>query len=248
MLKIRLIPVLTFNGLGLVKTRQFSELRTVGNPIQSARVYNFRNVDELVFIDIKATEQKREMNLSLVKKVIDECFMPVTIGGGVNKHDHIQQLLRIGADKVLIKSKAMTHPKFISEAVDYFGGQCISIAIDVTENNGKYIIYHSGREEILFENFIKEMDSLGVGEMIINNVDRDGLMQGFDSNLYLKAQKTVLCPIVALGGAGEPGDFVELISKKFRGGVAAASIFHFTQYTPNDIKLELKKHNFSVRI
>ena len=117
MLKVRLIPVMTFNGISLVKTKQFANARTVGNPIQVARVFNTRNVDELVFIDIKATEQGRKINLALVKKIIDECFMPVTIGGGIQTFEDINDLLRIGADKVLIKSMALKDPKFIIKVV-----------------------------------------------------------------------------------------------------------------------------------
>lgn len=248
MLKIRLIPILTFNGISLVKTKQFSKMRTVGNPIQAARVYNTRNVDELVFVDIKASSQKREINLSLVKKVIDECFMPVTIGGGIHSKDHIQQLLAIGADKVLIKSKAITDPEFIANAVEYFGSQCISIAVDIIKKEGNYMIYYDGEKKIPFKDFIQNMEIIGVGEMIINSVDRDGLMEGFDYDPYLEAQKIVTCPLVAVGGAGDPKHFSNLINKNFSGGLGASSIFHFTQFTPNDVKLELKKNNFSVRL
>ena len=116
MLKVRIIPILTFDGLSLVKTKQFKNPRIIGNPIQAARVYNSRNVDELVFIDIKATEQNRKINLPLVKKIIDECFMPVTIGGGIRSFEDINDLLGIGADKVLIKSMALQDPKFIINA------------------------------------------------------------------------------------------------------------------------------------
>ena len=248
MLKTRLIPVLTFNGISLVKTKKFSQSRTVGNPIQAARVYNSRNVDELVFVDIKATEQKREMNFAMVKRVIDECFMPVTIGGGIKTLENIQRLLGIGADKVLIKSKAITNSEFIADAVKYFGGQCISIAIDAIKKDNNYIIYHKANKEVVFEDFIEKMDKLGVGEMVINSVDQDGTMEGFDSELYIKAQNKVSCPVVAVGGAGEPYHFTELMRKNFQGGLAAASIFHFTQFTPNEVKIELKNNNFSVRI
>lgn len=247
-LKTRLIPILTFNGISLVKTKQFSQMRTVGNPIQAARVYNSRNVDELVFVDIKASEQKREMNLSLVKKVIDECFMPVTIGGGIKTQENIQNLLRIGADKVLIKSKAISNPKFVADAVEYFGSQCISIAVDVIKYDNKYLIHHNSEKQILFEDFIQEMDGIGVGEMLINAVHRDGMMEGFDTELYLQAQKKANCPIVALGGAGNPSHFTDLMRINFNGGLGGASIFHFTQFTPQDVKIALKQNNFSVRI
>ena len=178
MLKIRLIPILTFNGISLVKTKQFSN-EDGWKSIQAARVYNTRNVDELVFVDIKASSQK-EINLSLVKKVIDECFMPVTIGGGIHSKDHIQQLLAIGADKVLIKSKAITDPEFIANAVEYFWESMYLYSSRYNKKEGNYMIYYDGEKKIPFKDFIQNMEIIGVGEMIINSVDRDGLMEGFD--------------------------------------------------------------------
>ena len=140
MLKVRVIPILTFNGLSLVKTKQFKLPRIVGNPIQSARVFNSRDVDELVFIDIMASKMKRKINLNLVKNVIKECFMPVTIGGGISSFEDISDLLKIGADKVLIKTKALNDIDFIKNAVNYFGSQCISISVDVLTDK-KNILY-----------------------------------------------------------------------------------------------------------
>ena len=134
MLKVRIIPVLTFNGFGLVKTKQFSNPRMVGNPVQAARVYNSRGVDELIFLDIFSTKQNRQINLKIVQDVIKECFMPVGIGGGVKSIEDINLLLRIGADKVVIKSEALLNPDFIQEASHYFGAQCISIAVDAYKN------------------------------------------------------------------------------------------------------------------
>ncbi len=248
MLKLRLIPVLTFDGISLVKTKEFSESRIVGNPIQAARVYNSRNVDELVFIDIKASEQKRKINLSLVKKVIDECFMPVTIGGGINTFDDINNLLGIGADKILIKSKAIDDPIFIENAVKYFGSQCISISVDVIKKNEQFFIYNLHKNDLQLNDFINEMNKIKVGEFIVNAVYKDGLMNGFDSKLYKIISNISSVPIVALGGAGKPEDFTKLIESGFFGGLASSSIYHFTQYTPNDIKLVLNESEIPVRI
>tara|TARA_B100000963_G_scaffold210008_1_gene182959 strand:- start:16347 stop:17093 length:747 start_codon:yes stop_codon:yes gene_type:complete len=248
MLKIRIIPVLTFNGISLVKTKKFSTPRIVGNPIQSARIYNSRNVDELVFLDIFATHQKRKINLSLVKKVIDECFMPVTIGGGIKSFDDINNLLRIGADKVIIKSKAINDNEFIQKAVSYFGSQCISIAIDSFKLNSEYLIFHSGEEKIKLSSFIKLMNLSKVGELVINSVDHDGMMIGYDIDLFNQVTKLTKIPLVALGGAGKPEHFKSLLDHGFNGGLAASSIFHFSQYTPNDIKNCLHNANYPVRI
>ena len=130
MLKVRIIPILTFNGFGLVKTKQFQQPRMVGNPVQAARVYNSRGVDELLFLDIFATKQKRKLNLKMVSDVIRECFMPVGIGGGIDNIEDIRDLLKIGADKVIIKTAAINDPDFVNKAADFFGAQCISVAVD----------------------------------------------------------------------------------------------------------------------
>lgn len=248
MLKRRIIPVLTFNGLSLVKTKNFKNPRTVGNPIQSARIFNNRNVDELVFIDIMATIQKRKINLPLVKKIIDECFMPITIGGGIKTSKDITDLLRIGADKVLIKTSSIDNPEFISEAVSYFGSQCISIAVDVIKKNATYWIYNEGKRNILLEDFITLMTKFEVGEFIVNSVHKDGVQTGFDIELYKFLSTISNIPIVALGGAGKPAHFSELIDSGFTGGIAASSIFYYTQFTPLDIKKKLRDKGIPVRL
>ena len=248
MLKVRLIPVMTFNGISLVKTKQFTSSRTVGNPIQVARVYNSRNVDELVFIDIKATEQNRKINLILVKKVIEECFMPVTIGGGIKTFEDINDLLRIGADKVLIKTMALENPDFIVKAVQYFGSQCISIAVDVILENGEYWIHQKNNDKLLMEIFIDQMNQCNVGELVISAVHNDGMMTGYDYDLYQKVTQLTSKPIVALGGAGDPSHFVSLAQTNYNGALAASSIYHFTQFTPNEVKLNLHKAKIPVRI
>ena len=248
MLKVRLIPVMTFNGISLVKTKQFTNPRTVGNPIQVARVYNSRNVDELIFVDIKATEQGRNINLPLVKKVIDECFMPVTIGGGIRTFENINDLLGIGADKVLIKSMALKDPDFIVNAVDYFGSQCISIAVDVILAGGEYWIQQKNDEKVLMEVFINKMNQCNVGEFVVNAVDNDGMMNGYDHNLYQKVTRITSKPIVALGGAGTPSHFIQLMQTGYNGALAAASIYHFTQFTPQEVKSTLNNAKIPVRI
>ena len=171
MLKIRVIPILSFNGFALVKTKQFDNPRMVGNPTQVARVYNSRNVDELVFIDIFASKQKRKINLAVVKQVINECFMPVTIGGGIDSIEDINNLLKIGADKVVLKSVALKNPNFIKEAVKIFGSQCIIVSVDVKSINNEYRVYHyENNINISASKFILQMEDLGAGELFINDV------------------------------------------------------------------------------
>ena len=248
MLKKRIIPILTFNGLHLVKTKQFSSPRTVGNPIQAARVFNSRNVDELVFIDINATSQNRKINLNLVRKVIDECYMPITIGGGINSFDDISNLLKIGADKVLIKTKAIEDLSFVRESVNYFGSQCISISVDIIKtNNGKYDLFHPKLKHDLFE-FISNMTKVNVGEFVINSVDNDGMMNGYDIDMINIVSKKINIPIILAGGAGALSHFENLYKSNFNDAVGVSSLFYFTQFTPRDVKLKLKEINVPVRI
>ncbi|MBT4785280.1 MAG: imidazole glycerol phosphate synthase subunit HisF [Flavobacteriaceae bacterium] len=248
MLKVRIIPVLTFNGISLVKTKQFSNPRIVGNPIQAAKVYNSRNVDELVFVDINATKQNRKINLPVVKKVIDECFMPVTIGGGIKTLDDINNLLRIGADKVLIKTMALNNLNFIVEAVKYFGSQCISIAVDVIKHESARYIFDRNDNKILLEQFMNDINKCEVGEIILTSVNEDGMMQGYDLELINTVVNMTKVPVVSLGGAGKLSHFEELAARGYDGAYAAASIYHFTQYTPREVKLILKNSNIPVRL
>ena len=248
MLKLRVIPVLTFNGFGLVKTKQFANPRMVGNPLQAARVYNSRGVDELAFIDITASKQKRKLNLKLVGDVIKECFMPVTIGGAVSTLEDINNLLKIGADKVVIKSAALTDLNFIKEAVNFFGSQCISIAVDGKKMDHSYKIHNDLELDISVEEFIKQMTEVDVGEFIVTSVDNDGMMDGFDPELMILVEQCTKIPIIGVGGAGEPKHFSNLLSRSTIEAVGASSIYHFTQFTPNDVKQELKAHDKPVRI
>jgi len=248
MLKLRIIPVLTFNGFGLVKTKQFKNPRMVGNPVQAARVYNSRGVDELVFVDIMASKQNRKLNLKLVGDVIKECFMPIGIGGAVSTIDDINDLLKIGADKVVIKTAALKDVNFIENAVNFFGSQCISIAIDAYEKNSKYYVFNELGIDISVKDFIIQMNEANVGEFILTSVDRDGMMNGFDVKLFVEVETYTNIPIVGVGGAGSPDHFSNLLNESTIEAVGASSIYHFTQYTPNDVKLELQKHNKPVRI
>ena len=248
MLKLRIIPVLTFNGLGLVKTKQFKNPRMVGNPIQAARVFNSRGVDELAFVDINASVNGRPINLKLVHEVIKECFMPVSIGGGIKSLEDINDLLKIGADKVIIKSKAITDVKFIEQAVNFFGSQCISIAIDAYKKDDDYYILNEQNPSLRLSELISEMNLAKVGEFVVNSVDNDGMMNGFDTVLMSIVERLTNCPIIAVGGAGNPNHFADLLEKTSIEAVGASSIYHFTQHTPNDVKQKLHEINKPVRL
>jgi cyclase len=220
----------------------------VGNPVQAARVYNNRGVDELVFIDIFATTQKRKINLKLVSDVIKECYMPVAIGGGIETIQDINDLLKIGADKVIIKAKALVDIDFIKEAVAFYGSQCISISVDAFKSTEGYKIYNKLDIDKSLEVYIQEMIDCKVGEFVVISVDNDGMMNGFDIELINRVEKMTNIPIIAAGGGGNVKHYNELFSKTNIKAVGSASIFHFSQYTPLDIKNELKSINIPVRI
>ena len=247
MLKIRLIPVLNYNGFALVKTKCFGENpRMVGNPIQSARVFNSRKVDELVFTDIFATRQKRKLNLKLVEKVINECFMPVSIGGNISTLNDINDLLKIGADKVIINSKAFSK-NFLADASNQFGESTIILSVDIlTENNKRYILIE--KKKYPLANYIESIKNLNYGELFLTSVNNEGTQLGFDIELFKYFYKNVDKPIIFNGGAGNLTHFNDLFSKTSIEAVASSSIFFFTQHNPYDIKMEIKKIRNNVRI
>ena len=248
MLKVRIIPILTFNGFGLVKTKKFSNPRMVGNAVQAARVFNSRGVDELIFLDIFSTIQKRKIDLGVVKHIIDECFMPVGIGGSISCLEDISNLLKIGADKVVIKTIALTNPGFIKEAVTEFGSQCITVAVDAKKVKDDYFIENKLNKIIPIDQFIMECQDGGAGEFVVTSVDNDGMMQGFDAELIKKVEGLTTLPIVANGGGGLPRHYSDLLKETNINAIASASIFYFTRFTPNDIKRELEMAGKPVRI
>lgn len=252
MLKKRIIPILTFNGFGLVKTKSFANPRMVGNPVQAARVYNARGVDELVFVDIAASTQQRKLNYKLVADIMQECYMPTAIGGAVSTLEDIHQLLSIGADKVVIKTVALAQPEFVERAARQFGSQAIVVALDAQAMNGAYRLYAPHVPQLHLQatltDALRQFTERGAGEFIVTSVAHDGQMQGYDLDLYRLAVSHTQRPVVASGGAGNPGHFVDLHSAANVSGFAAASMYHFTQYTPLDAKRALQSAGAPVRI
>lgn len=250
MLKCRVIPILTFNGFALVKTKQYAtNPRMVGNAVQTAKVYNSRNVDELVFLDIFASDKNRKMNLQMARLIINECFMPVALGGGISTLKDIEDLLAIGADKVVLKSKIIESPEFINEASSIYGNQCITLAIDaIKKEDNKYYLYNRKDKKIPLFEFLEKIKAYSFGEIILTSVNNDGMMNGFDIELVKQVEKIIQVPIVVSGGAGEPKHFEELFSSTNIEAVGAASIFHFTRYTPRDLKLAIQNVGRPVRL
>jgi len=247
MLKKRVIPILTFNGSSLIKTKCFSNPRTIGNPIQSARVFNARNVDELVFIDITATYEKRKINLDLVKFVIDECFMPVTIGGGISNIDDIKNLLNIGADKIVLNNAFIQNEEFVRNAIKYFGSQCISASIDIEIINEEFYIRNNFNKKIKASEFLIYLNELKVGEIILNSVENDGTMKGFNLILAEFILDKIHSPIVFVGGAGKIEDVEDLYKTGYDGDIGISSLFYYSQFTPNDVKRKMKEIGLPVR-
>ena len=251
MLKTRIIPTLLYKDLGLVKGVGFDSWRRVGSAMQSIKVYNMREVDELVFLDIAATEDNRLPDFSLIDDLADECFMPLAVGGGIKTIEDVRSLLMVGADKVVVNSQAVASPDLISAIANQFGSQSIIVSIDARKTNSSgYEVYtHAGKTPTGLNptDIAKRAEQAGAGEILITSVDRDGTMDGYDLSLIRDVSSTVSIPVIAAGGAGKPDDF----SAALRSGasaLAAASIFHFTEQTPLEIKQHLKHEGFHVRI
>ncbi len=252
MLKTRIIPTLLFKGVGLVKGKSFDSSRRVGAALQSIRVYNLREVDELVFLDILATPQGARPNFREIDELADNCFMPMTVGGGVRSVDDIGELLAVGADKVAINTAAVETPELIREGAREFGSQCIVVSIDAMRGNGgaPEVMTHcarrtTGRDPV---QWAKQAEELGAGEILLTSVDRDGTMSGYDVDLVRDVAAAVNIPVIASGGCGDYNHMAEVLHGTRASAVAAASIFHFTEQTPREAKRYLAERGFKVRL
>lgn len=252
MLKVRVIPTLLWKDVGLVKGKSFDSWRRVGSLLPAIRVYNTRQVDELILVDITATKDNGKIDLTTINEISSECFVPFTVGGGIKKVDDIKQLLRAGADKVAINSAAYDNPAIITEGARLFGNQCIVGSIDAKKDkNGKYICYsHSGtkKRNVQAGTWAKKLEELGAGEILITSIEKDGTMKGYDINLIKAVTDAVSIPVIASGGAGSYEDMYQAINKGKAAAVAAASIFHYTEQTPMEAKIYLFNKKIPTRI
>lgn len=240
-----------YNGSHIVKTIRFNDMRTLGNPAQFAHVYNSRNVDELLFIDLTATRENRSPDLDAIREVMNECFMPVTIGGGIHSIADIHALLKIGADKVSMNSEAIKRPAFITEAAQKFGSQCIVVSIDAKKVGKQYRVYTDrGRTDAGYSvtDWARQAEQLGAGEILLTSIDQDGTMEGFDLALVKAVAAVVSLPVIACGGAGKVQDVVDAIKKGGADAVALASMFHYSGHTSNSIKERMRAAGIPVRI
>ena len=231
MLKTRVIPCLLLKGQGLVKTVKFKNPKYVGDPINAVKIFNDKEVDELIFLDIEATVEGRRPPIKLISEIASECFMPLSYGGGLRDLDDIKIIFNLGVEKVIINSYAIENPDFVREASRRYGNQSIVVAVDVKRNSfGKYEIFSFGgrkKTKLSLVDHVKEMERLGAGEIFLNSIDRDGTMEGYDIEMIKKVTDTVSIPAIASGGAGKIVDLADAVKKAGASAVAAGSMFVF---------------------
>lgn len=251
MLKVRVIPTLLWKDLGLVKGVSFNSWRRVGSVLPALRVYNARDVDELILVDITATPEGNVPDHASVADFSTECSVPLTVGGGITNVEQVVALLHAGADKVSINTAAVKTPAFIERAAARFGSQCVVVSIDVRRHSdGRYTVCvgcgteDTGLDPVLWA---REAAARGAGEILLTSIDRDGTMQGYDVTLIERVSAVVDIPVIASGGAGEPRHMIEAIRNGGASAVAAASIFHFTEQTPGGVKQALHGAGLPVR-
>lgn len=252
MLKARVIPCLDVKDGRVVKGVNFVDLRDAGDPVEAAKAYDAAGADELCFLDIVASHEKRGTMLDVVKRTAEACFMPLTVGGGVRTLDDIRNLLLAGADKVSINSAAVANPQFVKQAAEKFGSQCIVVSIDGKEiAPGKFEIFtHGGRKETGIDavEFAKQVNALGAGELILTSMDRDGTGKGFNIAFTRTIADAVNIPVIASGGVGTLQHLVEGITEGHATAVLAASIFHFGTFTIAQAKQAMADAGIPVRM
>ena len=252
MLKTRIIPCLDVKDGRVVKGVKFLNLVDAGDPVESAKAYDTAGADELCFLDITASHEKRPILLDVVRSTAEKCFMPLTVGGGINNVDDIKALLSSGADKVSINTAAVTNPRIIGDASKIFGRQCIVVAIDAkkTSDNNWEIFTHGGREStgINAIQFAIKATKLGAGELLLTSMDRDGTKMGYDIELLRAISASVSIPIIASGGVGNVEHMIEGVLEGNANAVLAASIFHFGEISIEDAKIKMAKSGINVRI
>ena len=227
----RIIPVLLLKNAGLVKSVKFDNPKYVGDPLNAVKIFNDKEVDELVFLDITATAENRQPPLAFLEKVAGECFMPLCYGGGIRSLEAIKAVLKVGVEKIAVNSYAVENPAFVQQAAERFGSSTIVVSIDVKKSFwGKYEVYTKGGKVNTGLDPLKlavQMDKMGAGELLVNSIDRDGTMQGYDIDLLNKITGEVSMPVIACGGAGSLDDLKAAVEIGGASAVAAGSMFVF---------------------
>lgn len=251
MLKVRIIPCLDVDKGRVVKGINFLNLKDAGDPVESAQKYSDAGADELVFLDITASSDKRKTMVELVKKVSEVTFIPFTVGGGIRTISDMNEILQAGSDKVSINTQAVIESSLITEGAKNFGSQCIVVAVDSRNINGvdKIFIY-GGRKETDFEtvSWCKKVEKLGAGEILLTSWDRDGTKEGFDNRLLKKITSGVNIPVIASGGGGKKEHFVSAVKEGGASALLAASVFHFGEINIMELKKFMHDNGIHVRL
>ena len=251
MLKNRIIPCLDVKNGRVVKGINFVDLKDAADPVEQAKIYSRSGADEICFLDITASNENRDTIIDVIKKTSENCFVPLTVGGGVKSLEDIKKLLVSGADKVSINTAAVNNQNLIKESSKRFGSQCIVVAIDAKKKNDKWEVFtHGGRNKTGVDviDFAKKMEDCGAGELLITSMDRDGTQKGYDINLISEVEKNVNIPIIASGGVGSLEHLFEGIKFGKASAVLAASIFHYGTYSIKEAKQYLDSKGIPVRI
>ncbi len=252
MLKIRVMPTLLHKDFGLVKGERFHSWRRTGSAMQQIKVYNLREVDELVFVDITASLGGREPDYGLIDDLADDCFMPMTVGGGIRTIAQARGVLQVGADKVSINTGAVEDPGLISAIAEKFGSQCVVVSIDYRqhEDGHREIFSYSGSRPTGLDPvaFARKAQEMGAGEILLTSIDRDGTFKGYDIECIRRVSEAVSIPVIASGGAGSYEDMRLAIVDGRASAVAAASVYHFSHLTPLEAKRYLAAHGLPVRL
>lgn len=251
MLTKRIIPCLDIKNGRTVKGINFESLRDAGDPVELAELYSKTGADELVFLDITATEERRDTLVELVKRIAQKINIPFTVGGGISKVSDVERLLRTGADKISVNSAAVKDPDLINRISSKFGSQCVVVAVDAKKTNGIWKIHLAGGKvptEIELFSWVKEVEERGAGEILFTSMDHDGTKNGFANEALAKMSEMLSIPVIASGGAGNVQHFVDTFTKGKADAALAASVFHFGEIEIKQLKKELLNNNIPVRI
>ncbi len=251
MLTKRIIPCLDIKNGRTVKGVNFVDLRDAGDPVELAQIYSETGADELVFLDISATEERRKTLANLVLRVAEKVNIPFTVGGGISSIEDVDILLQNGADKVSINSSAVKNPQLINDLSGKFGSQCITVAIDAKQIDGKWIVHLVGGKvptELNLFDWAKEVEQRGAGEILFTSMDNDGTKDGFANEALSRLSTELNIPIIASGGAGNMQHFVDTFTKGKADAALAASVFHFKEIQIKDLKQELRDNEIPVRL
>ena len=251
MVKVRIIPCLDVKDGRVVKGINFLDLVDAGDPVEQAKHYSENGADEICFLDISASLENRDTMVNVVRKTANEVFIPLTVGGGVSSIQNIHSLLKAGADKVSINSAAINNPDMVRQSSEYFGNQCIVVAVDAKKKNNDWYVYsHGGTKNtgLLVLDWVEKIQQLGAGEILLTSMDKDGTKSGFDLDLLVRVSELVQIPVIASGGVGKLEHFYDGVVKGKANALLAASVFHFNQISIKEVKDFLFEKNIEVRL